>query len=59
MSHMFSDCFKLTSLDLSLFDTDGTNINQIFYLCGSLKKENIIIKNKDDKINRMRKIGFK
>ena len=59
MSHMFYGCAKLTSLDLSLFDSEGSNINQMFVFCNSLKKENIIIKNKDDKINRIRKIGLK
>ena len=58
MSYMFSFCSKLTSLDLSLFDTEGTNIYKIFEFCRSLKKENIKIKNKNDKISRMRKIGF-
>ena len=59
MSHMFCFCDKLTSLDLSLFDTDGANTYQMFFFCNSLKKENIKIKKKDDKINRIRKIGIK
>ena len=58
MSFMFRCCMKLTYLDLSLFDTDGANINQMFFYCKALKKENIKIKNKEDKINRLRKIGF-
>jgi len=58
MSYMFRFCGKLTSLDLSLFDTEGTNIYKIFEFCRSLKKENIKIKNKNDKINRIKKIGY-
>jgi len=58
MSYMFRFCGKLTSLDLSLFDTEGTNIYKIFEFCRSLKKENIKIKNKKDKINRIKKIGY-
>ena len=58
MSFMFRFCMKLSYLDLSLFDTDGANINQMFFYCKALKKENIKIKNKEDKINRLRKIGF-
>ena len=58
MSYMFRFCGKLTSLNLSLFDTEGANIYKIFEFCRSLKKENIKIKNKNDKISRMRKIGF-
>ena len=58
MSYMFSFCSKLTSLDLSLFNTEGTNIFKIFEFCSSLKKENIKINNKNDKINRIRKIGY-
>ena len=58
MSYMFSFCDKLTFLDISLFDTEGANIYKIFEFCTHLKKENIKIKNKSDKINRIKKIGF-
>ena len=59
MSYMFYFCSKLTILDLSLFDTDGTNTYKMFYFCNSLKKDNIKIINKEDKINRIRKFGIK
>ena len=58
MSHMFYGCDKLTSLDLSLFDTKYTKTHQMFLFCKSLKKEDIKINNKKDKINRIRKIGI-
>ena len=59
MSYMFSYCYKLTSLDLSSFDTEGTNTYKMFEFCNNLEKENIKIKNKEDKINRIRKFGMK
>ena len=58
MSYMFSFCVKLTSLNISLFNTEGTNIYKIFNFCNSLKKENIIIKDKNDKLSKIRKIGI-
>ena len=51
---MFNFCTKLKSLDLSNFDTEGTNTYKMFHFC-SLQKENIKINNKEDKINKMRK----
>jgi len=51
MYGMFSYCSSLNSIDLSSFNT--TNVyymSDIFFRCSSLKKENIKIKNKNDKI---------
>ena len=37
MSHMFSSCYALTSLDLSTFDTSAvTNMDSMFYHCNRL-----------------------
>ena len=51
MNNMFSKCSSLNSIDLSSFNT--TNVKYMIYIfngCSSLKKENIKIKNKNDKI---------
>ena len=51
MSYMFSGCKSLNSIDLSSFNTTNVNdMSDIFDGCSSLKKENIKIKNKNDKI---------
>jgi len=48
---MFKGCSSLKSIDLSSFNTTNiTNIDGMFQGCTSLKKENIKIKNKNDKI---------
>ena len=59
MSYMFCFCNRLTSLDLSYFDTEGANTYKMFFFCNALKKENIRINNKEDKINRIKKFGIK
>ena len=59
MSYMFNFCSKLTSLDLSLFNTECSNTYKMFNFCNSLQKQNIKIKNKKDKITKIRKIGIK
>jgi len=44
---MFSRCFSLTNINLSNFNTD--NVKRMRYMfsgCSSLKKENIITKDK-------------
>ena len=47
---MFYGCSSLKSLDISMFNT--INVNNMVSIFGNcfLKKENIIIKNKNDKI---------
>ena len=51
MSCMFFLCSSLKSIDLSSFNTTNVNdISDMFVDCSSLKKENIKIKNKNDKI---------
>jgi len=51
MSGMFSGCSSLRSIDLSSFNTTNVNnMSNIFFGCFSLKKENIKIKNKNDKL---------
>ena len=48
---MFTECSSLESIDLSSFNTNNvTNMSDMFSFCSSLKKENIIIKNKNDKL---------
>ena len=48
---MFWDCYSLESLDLSSFNTNNVeNMKDVFFYCHSLKKENIKINNKNDKI---------
>jgi len=51
MSHMFYDCSSLESIDLSSFNT--TNVNNMSFMlygCSSLRKENIKIKDKNEKL---------
>ena len=50
MSNMFSNCCSLESIDLSSFNT--TNVNNMSYMFSncSLRKENIKINNKNDKL---------
>ena len=44
---MFFRCESLTNINLSNFNTDNvTNMSDMFYECESLKKENIITKDK-------------
>ena len=44
---MFSECRSLTNINLSNFNTQNvTNMSLMFYGCKSLKKENIITKDK-------------
>ena len=51
MAYMFSGCRSLKSIDLSSFNTSNVeNMANIFEGCYSLKKENIIIKNQNDKL---------
>ena len=51
MDDMFCFCSSLQSLDLSSFNTTNvTNMYEIFLHCYDLKKENIKIKNRKDKI---------
>ena len=51
MSCIFYDCSSLNSIDLSSFNTTNVNdMSDMFAGCSSLKKENIKIKNKNDKI---------
>jgi len=51
MSGMFCGCSSLESIDLSSFDTTNVyNIHGMFFVCPSLKKDNIKIKNKNDKL---------
>ena len=48
---MFNNCLSLELIDLSLFNTSNyTNMRQIFLNCSSLKKENININKKNDKL---------
>ena len=49
MSNLFSFSYSLKNIDLSNFNTKNvTNMNNMFYGCKSLKKENLIAE--DDKI---------
>ena len=57
MNYMFSFCTQLATLDISSFDTTWANIYKIFNFCDSLEKWRIKIKNTNDKLYRMRKIG--
>ena len=51
MSNMFNGCSSLKSIDLSSFNINNINkMKGMFNGCSSLKKENIKIKNKNDKI---------
>ena len=51
MSFMFYKCSKLNSIDLSSFNTTNvSDMSHILHGCSALKKENIKIKNKNDKI---------
>ena len=46
-SFMFCGCSSLTNIDLSNFNTNNvTDMKWMFFGCYSLKKENIITKNK-------------
>ena len=52
---MFGDCKLLTNINLSNFNTNNvTNMSGMFAGCSSLKKENIIIKDKNS-LNKMLK----
>lgn len=43
MEYMFYNCYKLTSLDLSNFDTSKvTSINNMFRICNSLTTVKVI-----------------
>ena len=47
MSYMFHNCNSLTNLNLSNFNTQNdTNMMSMFLDCKSLKKNNIITKDK-------------
>ena len=47
-SYMFCECELLNNIDLSNFNTNNvTNMSYMFRGCSSLKKENIIIKDKN------------
>ena len=47
MGYMFNGCSYLTNLNLSNFNTlKVTEMNGMFYVCNSLKKENVITKDK-------------
>ena len=49
--YMFNGCSSLKSIDLSSFDTTNVNnMTNMFSECSSLKKENIKIKNNNDKL---------
>ena len=49
--HMFNGCSSLKSIDLSSFNTTNVeNMSSMFFGCSSLKRENIKINNKDDKL---------
>jgi surface protein len=51
MNSVFQGCSSLESIDLSSFNTTNVNdMSDMFVGCSSLKKENIKIKNKNDKI---------
>ena len=51
MSNMFCRCSSLNSIDLSSFNTTKVNdMSDMFCGCYSLKKENIKIKNNNDKL---------
>ena len=51
MSGMFFSCKSLEPIDLSSFNTTNVkDMSCMFYGCYSLKKENVVIKNKEDKI---------
>ena len=48
---MFSGCSSLKSIDLSSFNTNNvTDMSHIFCECSSLKRDNIIINNENDKL---------
>ena len=48
MSCMFYECSSLNSIYLSNFNTNNvTNMRDMFYGCKNLKKENIIIRDKN------------
>ena len=48
---MFCCCSSLESIYLSSFNTSNvSNMNDVFFDCHSLKKENIKISNKNDKL---------
>ena len=47
MSYMFFGCSLLTNINLSNFNTQNViDMSLMFFLCESLKKENIITKDK-------------
>ena len=49
--YMFYKCSSLESIDLSSFNTTNVkDMSCMFYGCSSLKRENIKINNKDDKL---------
>ena len=51
MSYMFSYCRSLISLDLSSFNTTNVNdMKHMFKECESLKKENVKVSEKGEKI---------
>jgi len=50
LSYMFSFCSSLESINLSSFNTTNVNDMNHMFLGSSLKKENIKIKNNDDKL---------
>ena len=51
MESMFYKCSSLISIDLSTFNTTNVeNMSSMFFGCSSLKRENIRINNKDDKL---------
>ena len=44
---MFFECSSLSNIDLSNFNTNNvTDMGYMFYKCSSLKKENIITKDR-------------
>jgi len=50
---MFFRCSSLNSIDLSSFKTNNVmNMFRMFSGCPSLKRENIIIKNSNDKLTK-------
>jgi len=51
MNNMFNFCTSLKLLNIALFNTSNVmNMTSIFESCFMLKKEYIIINNKNDKI---------
>ena len=51
MERMFGGCSSLKSLDLSSFDTTNVNnMDDMFWNCSSLKKENVKISKNGGKI---------